>query len=105
MNTLFPDVFRKDDLPFLIRELHEIAPKWQIFCSQLGMPISELNIIAAKPLLLSGAPITYLQAALDRWICSKHSTLGELCVALRTEVVGEDTLAAKVETRFWDYRG
>ena len=105
MNTLFLDVFRKDDLPFLMRELHDVAPKWQIFCSQLGVPISELNIIAAKPLLLSGAPVTYLQYALDLWICSKQSTLGVLCEALRTEVVGEDTMAVKVERRFWDYRG
>lgn len=99
------DVFRKDDVPFLIRELRDVAPRWQIFCSQLGVPISELNIIAAKPLLLSGAPVTYLQDALDHWISSERSTLGILCEALKTEVVGEDTLAAKVKTRFWDYRG
>lgn len=100
------DVFRREDIGFLVRELHAIAPKWQIFSVQLGVPTSELNIIAAKPMLLPGAPVTFLQDALNYWICDAHlaCTLNTLCDVLKSEVMGESTLAAQVEAKFWEYR-
>ena len=67
--------------------------------------MGELNIIAAKPLLLSGGPVTFLQDALHCWICDHRLTLSLLCDALKTEVVGENALANVFEERFWDYRG
>ena len=87
-----------------MEELHCIAPKWQIFCVQLGVPNGELNVIAAKPLLLAGAPVTFLQDALDYWICKAHPTLNILCEALKSKVVGESTLAVHFEAKFWEYR-
>lgn len=98
------DVFKKDDVAFMVKELRDIAPKWQIFCPQLGIPISELNIIAAKPLLLNGAPLTYFQDALDYWVRHSHPTLDILCEALRCEVVGESSLAVQFEAKFWEHR-
>jgi hypothetical protein len=101
------DVFRREDIGFLVKELYPIAPKWQVFSVQLGVPTSELNVIAAKPLLLSGAPLTFLQDALNYWICNTHPacTLNTLCDVLKSEVMGESMLAAQVETKFLEYRG
>ena len=100
------DIFRREDIGFLVRELHTIAPKWQIFSVQLGVPTSELNVIAAKPMLLPGAPVTFLQDALNYWICDTHPacTLNTLCDVLKSEVMGESTLAIQVEAKFWEYR-
>ena len=88
-----------------MRELRDVAPKWQIFCPQLGIPMSELHIIAAKPLLLSGGPLSHFQSALDYWIGQSSPTLSTLCEALRSPVVGESSLALQFEERFWKYRG
>lgn len=100
------DVFRREDVGFLVRELYAIAPNWRIFSVQLGVPTSELNIIAAKPMLLPGAPVTFLQDALNYWICDAHPacTLNTLCDVLKSEVMGESTLATQVEAKFWEYR-
>ena len=100
------DVFRKEDIGFLVKHLRPIAPKWQIFSVQLGVPTSEMNVIAAKPLLLSGAPLTFLQDALNYWISEAHPacTLNTLCDVLKSEVVGEGTLAVQVEAKFWEHR-
>ena len=97
-------MFRKDDIAFLMKELRDVAPKWLIFCPQLGIPMSEVHIIAANPMFLNGAPVTYLQAALYDWICHRHPTLTVLCEALRSEVVGENALAEQFVARFWKYR-
>ena len=100
------DVLRKEDIGFLMRELYPLAPKWQIFGVQLGVPTSELSIIAAKPLLISGAPLTFLQDALNYWICETHPacTVNSLCDVLKSEVMGEGTLAVQVEGKFWEHR-
>ena len=100
------DVLRRNDLGFLIRELRSIAPKWQMFSLQLGIPVDELDIIAAKPFLLSNAPVSFLQEALNFWTRQEHTecTLNALCEVLRSKVVGESTLAEQVEAKFWEYR-
>ena len=105
--TLASDVFRKEDIPFLMKELRDVAPKWLIFCPQLGIPTSELDIITANPLLLSGAPLTFFQRALDYWISHMQSnaTVSTLCEALRTSLVEESSLALRFEARFWEHRG
>lgn len=100
------DIFRKEDIGFLMRELYPVAPKWQIFSVQLGVPTSELNVIAAKPLLLPGAPLTFLQDAVNYWIREAHPacSLSTLCDVLKSEVMGESTLAVQLEANFWEYR-
>ena len=100
------DVLRKDDISFLMRELRPVAPKWQIFSVQLGVPASEVDVIAAKPLLLPGAPLTFLQDALTYWIRKSHPacTLNTLCDVLKSDLVNESTLAVHVEVHFWEYR-
>lgn len=67
--------------------------------------MSELNIIAAKPMLLHGAPISYLQDALYYWICQPQPMLNTLCEALESAPVGESTLVPQFETNFWVHRG
>lgn len=89
-----------------MRELRPVAPKWQVFSVQLGVPASEVDVIAAKPLLLSGAPLTFLQDALKYWISESHPacTLNTLCDVLKSDLVNESALAVHLEAHFWEQR-
>ena len=87
-----------------MKELRGIAPKWLVFCVQLGIPMSELNIIAANPMLLNGAPVTFLQAALYDWVCHRCPKLSILCEALESELIGERALASQIEANFLGHR-
>ena len=63
---------------------------------------SELNTISSMPLLLVGAPTSYLQELLSQWVqwpTASHSTrptLESLCAALQSSLVGLGSLAETV---------
>lgn len=53
-------------------------------------------------MLMSGAPLSYMQEALYIWLQQKPPdkswpTISHLCKALKTDVIDEDVLAADVE--------
>ena len=82
--------------------LRPVAPKWNLLGLQLGIPMSEIQIVMAKPLLMSGAPLSYMQEALFIWLQQKPPdkpwpTISHLCTVLKTDVIDEDVLAAEVE--------
>ena len=62
--TVLPD----KHLRTLYATLSEHSHKWRDIGIHLGFHTSKLENIQAKPLLLSGAPNTYLQEMLTEWL-------------------------------------
>ena len=56
------------DLTWLCEKLGPCAYKWRLIAQGLGFTDHELCNIEAAPLLLTGAPYSYLQAMLSRWL-------------------------------------
>lgn len=82
--------------------LRPVAPKWNLLGLQLGIPMSEIQIIMAKPMLMTGAPLSYMQEALYIWLQQKPPdypwpTISHLCKVLKSDVIDEDILASQVK--------
>lgn len=87
----------------LMTVLHNYSYKWYPFGLNLGFTPPELNTIVCTLTLLTGAPVSYLQELLSRWVqwpTTDHPlvpTLQAMCEALRSSLVGLGSLADKVE--------
>ena len=58
----------ESDLPHLLGRLDEHASKWRDIGMHLGFRQTELDNIQAIPLLLTGAPKSFLRAMLSEWL-------------------------------------
>ena len=91
------------DLVDLMRLLQSYSYKWNPIGLSLGFTQHELNNIFGMLKLLVGAPVSYLQELLSQWVqwpTEEHQnnpTLGALCTALRSSLVGLGSLAKEVE--------
>ena len=91
------------DLVHLMRLLWSYSDKWEMIGLCLRFIQRELNIISGMLKLLLGAPVSYLQELLSQWVQwpteehQKNPTLGALCTALRSSLVGLGSLAEDVE--------
>ena len=107
-----PDVLSERDLTFLMNALRALASRWLLLGQQLSISMAELSNISAKPMLLHGAPLTFLQEMLYVWLGSIPPSSGvewpsmrALCVALRSEVINEAVLAVELEHQFAAHKG
>ena len=104
------DVSTTDELPVtdkqvaaLLELIHTHSSKWDVIGAMLGFAPSEIQKIRSTPLLLAGAPTTYLTELLNQWVqwpTFSHPTkptLRALCTSLRSSLVGLGSLADKVE--------
>ena len=86
-----------------MRLLQSYSYKWNPIGLSLGFTQHELNTIFGMLKLLVGAPVSYLQELLSQWVQwptadhPSHPTLGALCTALRSSLVGLGSLAEEVE--------
>ena len=93
----------EEDLVHLMRLLWSYSYKWNPIGLSLGFTQHELNTIFGMFKLLVGAPVSYLQELLSQWVQwptadhPSHPTLGALCTALRSSLVGLGSLAEEVE--------
>ena len=91
------------DLVHLMRLLRNYSTKWDMIGLSLGFIQPELNTISDMPKLFAGATVSYLQELLSQWVqwpTADHPydpTLGALCTALRSCLVGLGALAKEVE--------
>ena len=91
------------DLAHLMRLLQSYSCKWNRIGLSLGFIQPELTTISGMLALLIGAPVSYLQELLSQWVQwptadhPTHPTLGALCTALRSSLVGLGSLAEEVE--------
>ena len=91
------------DLAHLMRQLEACSYKWNPIGLSLGFTQVELNTIFGMLKLLIGAPVSYLREILSQWVqwpTEEHQnipTLGALCTALRSPLVGLGSLAVEVE--------
>ena len=82
--------------------LHGVCDKWYVIGLEIGFFPRELNQICSKPLLLAGAPTSFLTEILSQWIQwptvnhPKKPTLGALCESLRTPLVGLGNLSDQI---------
>jgi hypothetical protein len=94
-----------------MRLLQSYSYKWNPIGLSLGFTPHELHTISGMVTLLTGAPVSYLQEMLDRWVqwpTGEHQnnpTLGALCTALRSSLVGLGGLAEEVEKEMKQYAG
>ena len=97
------------DLVDLMRLLQSYSYKWNPIGLSLGFTQHELNNIFSMFKLLVGAPVSYLQELLSQWLqwpTEEHQnnpTLGALCTALRSSLVGLSSLAEEVEKEMKQY--
>ena len=91
------------DLVHLMRLLQSYSYKWNLIGLSLGFIQPELTTISRMLALLTGAPVSYLQELLSQWVQwptadhPSHPTLGALCTALHSSLVGLGSLAEEVE--------
>ena len=91
------------DLVHLMQLLQNYSTKWNPIGLSLGFIQSELKTISGMLALLTGAPVSYLQELLSRWVQwptadhPSHPTVGALCTALRSSLVGLGSLAQTIE--------
>ena len=96
-------IFTEKDILNLLRLLQIYSFKWNEIGLSLGFVTPELTTISSMPLLLVGAPTSYLQELLSQWVqwpTASHSTrptLESLCGALQSSIVGLGSLADKVK--------
>ena len=94
------------DLVRLMRLLQNCSSKWNPIGLSLGFIQSELDTIFGMLKLLIGAPVSYLQELLSQWVQwptadhPSHPTVGALCTALRSSLVGLGSLAQTIENEF-----
>ena len=55
-------------IPRILSQLNEHASKWREIGTYLGFRQGELNLIESKPLLLQGAPGSWLRELLAKWV-------------------------------------
>ena len=97
------------DLAHLMRLLWSYSNKWEMIGLGLGFIQRELSIISGMPKLFVGAPVSYLQELLSQWVQwptadhPSHPTLGALCIALRSSLVGLGSLAEELEKEMKQY--
>ena len=97
------------DLAHLMRLLQSYSYKWNPIGLSLGFTPHELYNISCMVTLLTGAPVSYLQELLSQWVqwpTEEHQnnpTLGALCTALRSSLVGLGSLAEEVEKEMKQY--
>ena len=95
-------IFTETDIINLLHLLQDYSFKWNEIGLSLGFVTPELTTISSMPLLLVGAPISYLQELLSQWVqwpTASHSirpTLESLCAALQSSLVGLGSLADQV---------
>ena len=96
-------ILTERDVVNLLHLLQCYSFKWNEIGLSLGFITPELNTISKMPLLLVGAPTSYLQELLSQWVqwpTASHSTrptLESLCGALRSSLVGLGSLADQVK--------
>ena len=96
-------ILSEKDLVNLMRLLQSYSTKWEMIGLSLGFIQCELKTISGMPKLFVGAPVSYLQELLSQWVqwpTEEHQnnpTLGALCTALRSSLVGLGSLAEEVE--------
>ena len=73
----------------LFNQLAKHSPNWRTIGRCLGYLPSKLNIIQAKPLLLDGAPDSWLEEVFTQWLCSGTATLETLRDALYEAGLGQ----------------
>jgi hypothetical protein len=97
------------DIAHLMRLLQSYSYKWNPIGLSLGFTQHELNTIFGMLKLMVGVPVSYLQELLSQWIqwpTEEHQnnpTLGALCTALRSSLVGLGGLAEEVEKEMKQY--
>lgn len=62
------DRLQEAHLPQILTKLNEHASKWREIGTFLGFRPGELNLIESKPLLLTGAPGSWLRELLAEWL-------------------------------------
>ena len=91
------------DIVNLMRLLQSYSYKWNPIGLSLGFTPHELCTISCMVILLTGAPVSYLQELLSQWVqwpTEEHQnspTLQALCAALQSPLVGLGSLAEEVE--------
>ena len=94
-------VLTEADHPALMTLLDPVAHRWNDLCLQLGVPLTELRIIEARPTLIPGAPRSYLREGVFEWLnrgsAQQPCTVTNLCNALRANPLDENTLAEQVK--------
>ena len=91
------------DVIHLMRLLQSYSYKWNPIGLSLGFTAHELSNISCMVTLLTGAPVSYLQELLSQWVQwpteghQNNPTLGALCTALRSSLVGLGSLAEELE--------
>jgi hypothetical protein len=86
-----------------MRLLQSYSYKWNLIGLSLGFTPHELNNILSMVILLTWAPVSYLQELLSQWVQwpttdhPSHPTLRALCTSLRSCLVGLGGLAEEVE--------
>ena len=78
-----------DHHSILFKQLEKHSPEWRAIGRCLGFLPSKLKIIQAKPLLLDGAPTSWLEEILSQWLCSGTATLETLRDALYEAGLGQ----------------
>ena len=78
-----------DHHSILFNQLAKHGAKWRTIGKCLGFLPSELDIIQAKPLLLYGAPNSWLVEILTQWLCSGTARLETLRDALYEAGLGQ----------------
>ena len=90
-------VLSEKDLVHVMELLQSCSDKWSEIGLSLGFTQHELSRISV------GAPVSYLQELLSQWVQwptadhPSHPTLGALCTALRSSLVGLGSLAEELE--------
>ena len=78
-----------DHHSILFNQLAKHSGKWRTIGRCLGLLPSRLDIIQAKPLLLDGAPNSWLEEILAQWLCSGTATLETFRDALYDAGLGQ----------------
>ena len=93
----------ESDIPQLMEKLAPHAAEWWEIGTALGFLPYELRLIRARPMLMYGAPASYLDEMLSKWVQwspetmhAKYATVVDLRQALRSQLVGLGALAETV---------
>jgi hypothetical protein len=73
----------------LFQQLEKHSAKWRDISRCLGFLPSKLDVIQAKPLLMVGAPSSWLEEVLTQWLSSGTATLETLRKALYGAGLGQ----------------
>ena len=93
----------ESDIPQLMEKLAPHAANWWEIGTALGFLPYELKLIRASPLLMYGAPASFLDEMLSKWVQwspetvhAKYATIADLRQALRSQLVGLGAAAEAV---------